>query len=409
MSVICLHLDPLQFFKRLSHERHVCFLTGSGAEHWDTIIAFDPAEVFIANSRDVNGFLSFVARSRALGRKLIGYLSYEVGCFLHQVSVQAVDDLQLPGIFFCAFDNYLVFHGSSARVYYNDPEFPDRVAAIRRRAVKPLQQGSQCFFIPEISRRCYRAAFQKIKTHIYKGDIYQVNLSHRLTARSTSSAPALFISLCRKNPVGFLAFLDCGDFQVLSGSPERFVTIQDGVINTFPIKGTRPYAGKAKCQREELVRDFKEQAELHMITDLLRNDVGKVCAPGSVRVVRSRVVRRCAAVWHAYSVVRGRLDYGIDSVQALLSMLPGGSISGCPKKRAIEIIDELEPTARGIYTGVIGTINLHGNLDFNIAIRTIIKRGNKLWLQVGGGIVYASQEEQEYQETLAKAASFQGL
>lgn len=412
MSVAILHCDPFQFFIRLYGKRNICFLSGSGKEKWDTIIAFDPAEVFSSDAGNINDFLEFIARSTALKRKVIGYLSYEVGCKLHKVSINARDDINLYGIFFCAFDNYISFRGKRAFIHYRDPAFPREVAAIIGRQPMSWPNRKPCFFVPEMTRRWYRLTFQKIKQYIENGEIYQVNLSHRLKAQSDSPPEALFISLCKRNPVGFLAFLNCGEFQILSASPERFIKIRRRFIYTYPIKGTRPYSwrnGSAMRSRVELVCDEKEQAELSMITDLLRNDLGKICQPGSVRVTCRRAVRRCAGVWHAYSTVSGRLASDIDSIQALLSMLPGGSISGCPKRRALEIIDDVEPTARGIYTGVIGLISPNGNLDFSIAIRTIIKKGTKLWLQVGGGIVYGSQEEREYQETFDKARSLQGL
>lgn len=412
MSVAVLHCDPFQLFIRLYGKRHVCFLYGSGEERWETVIAFDPVEVFSADAGSTGEFLAFVARSTAQKRKVIGYLSYEVGCRLHRVSLTARDDIKLSGMFFCAFDNYISFQGKKAVLHYRDPAFPGEVSSIIARQPKPRLNREPCFFVPEMSRRWYRMAFQKIKRYIEDGEIYQVNLSHRLIGQTGSSAEALFLSMCKRNPVGFLAFLDCGEFQILSASPERFIKIWRRTIRTCPIKGTRPYGGRnssAIDERAELIRDEKEQAELNMITDLLRNDLGKVCKEGSVRVVCRRTVRRCAAVWHAYSTVAGHLAPDVDSAQALLSMLPGGSISGCPKRRALEIIDEVEPTARGIYTGVIGSIDPNRNLDFSIAIRTIVKKGTRLWLQVGGGIVHASQEEREYQETLDKARSLQGL
>jgi len=410
MSATVLRLDPLQVFLRLHRERHVCFLAGTGPERWETVLAFDPAEVFTADADDVEGFTAFVERSGRAGRKVIGCLAYEVGCRLHRIPLRARGDTGVPAIFFCAFDNYISFHGKQAVLRHADTDFPAKVAAIAARQLLLPAAYPPCRFIPETCRRWYRTAFRKIKRSIYDGEIYQVNLAHRLTCCSDAPARELFVSLMRKNPVGFLGFLDGGHFQILSASPERFVKTDGDRIATFPIKGTRPHGGTGAARRRaELVGSAKEQAELNMITDLLRNDLGKVCRVGSVCVERPRVVRRCAAVWHAFSEVAGTLAPDITPVQALLSMLPGGSISGCPKKRALEIIDELEPAARSVYTGVIGTIEPDQGLDFNIAIRTIVKRGTRLWLHVGGGIVHESDEEQEYRETLAKARSLQNL
>ena len=217
--------------------------------------------------------------------------------------------------------------------------------------------------------------------------------------------------MCEKNKADFTAYMECGDFEILSASPERFIKISENVIETFPVKGTRP-RGKNKEEDEmlkkELLESEKEKAELSMITDLLRNDMGKVCAIGSVKVIDPRIARAYTFVWHTYSHIKGILADGVSKMDALTSMFPGGSITGCPKKRAMEIIAELEWKQRGIYTGAIG-YKEGEELNFNIAIRTIIKKGNKAYLSVGGGIVYDSTEDGEYEETLHKAKSFFGL
>ncbi|HPJ80571.1 MAG TPA: anthranilate synthase component I family protein [Candidatus Portnoybacteria bacterium] len=180
-------------------------------------------------------------------------------------------------------------------------------------------------------------------------------------------------------------------------------------IETCPIKGTRKRGNtkpKDNNLKKELLSNEKEKAELNMITDLLRNDLGKICKIGSVKVEKQRAISKCPTVWHTYSKITGILDNKNTSIDALISMIPGGSITGCPKKRAMEIIDELEPQTRGVYTGIIGQINPNLDLDFNIAIRTVIKKKEKLYLQVGGGIVIDSKNKSEYEETLHKAKSF---
>jgi len=187
------------------------------------------------------------------------------------------------------------------------------------------------------------------------------------------------------------------------------VKVKNRKIETCPIKGTRPRGKTQKKDlknKKELLGNKKEAAELNMITDLLRNDLGKVCEIGSLKVIGNRLISRCPTVWHTYSKITGRIAAEFTPVEALISMLPGGSITGCPKKHAMEIIDELEPTTRSVYTGIIGCIDPNLDLDFSIAIRTIIKKRDKLYLQVGGGIVYDSIEKAEFQETLDKAESF---
>lgn len=408
MPVEKTRLDPRQLFGRLAAERQVCFLTGAGPDAWETVIGFNPAEVFTATAGGTEALRAFVERSIKKRRKLIGYISYDLGCRLHEVPLRARDDLRLPDIFFCAFDNYIRFSGCRAWLHYTDRSFPGLVAAISRRTPRPVPQAAAGRFAPERTREQYARAFRKIKRAIYNGDIYQINLSHRLRAETQLPARALFANIMEKNPVGFLAYIEGDGYELLSASPERFVKTENRCIWTCPIKGTRP-RGRTRASDARycaaLARSPKEAAELNMITDLLRNDLGRVCRIGSVRVAGSRLVRKCPAVWHTYALVTGSILPELTPLDALLSMLPGGSITGCPKKRAIEIIDELEPTARSVYTGVIGSINPDRDLDFSVAIRTIIKKGGKLYLQVGGGIVHASDEQEEYRETLAKARS----
>jgi len=222
-------------------------------------------------------------------------------------------------------------------------------------------------------------------------------------------ARELFLRTLRRNPVDFPAYFEGNGFEIISASPERFIKIDTQKIETCPIKGTRPRgrtAASDKRYRRELLESAKETAELNMIIDLLRNDLGRVCQSGSVRVRGRRLVSACPAVWHTFARITGCLDEDCSSLDALLSMLPGGSISGCPKKRAMEIIDELEPVTRSVYTGVIGCILPDMRLDFSVAIRTIIKKQRRLYLPVGGGIVYDSKQTAEFKETLDKAKSF---
>jgi para-aminobenzoate synthetase component I len=267
-------------------------------------------------------------------------------------------------------------------------------------------------FEPTLSAAEYGAAFRRIAEYIRAGDIYQVNLTHLLRGRSSLPPRALFPHVARHNPVEHLAYLEGDGHAIHSASPERFVRISGRSIETFPIKGTRPRGGDAEQDRlrlEQLLASEKEAAELHMVTDLLRNDLAGVCVPGSVVVRESRAARPGPKVWHTASHIAGELEPDIAPFAALLRLLPGGSISGCPKRRALEIIDQLEPAERGVYTGVIGRIAPDGSADVSVAIRTLIQRGSDLYLSVGGGIVYDSRPDQEWEETLLKASSFASL
>jgi para-aminobenzoate synthetase component 1 len=218
----------------------------------------------------------------------------------------------------------------------------------------------------------------------------------------------LYKKLRNINPAPFAAYLDCGDVKMISASPERFLKIdaKTRCIETRPIKGTRP-RGRTATEDErlknELVNSAKDRAEHIMIVDLERNDLGRVCKYGSVKWSEPMVLEQYSTVHHLVSTVSGRLENEVDAVDCLMNCFPGGSITGAPKIRAMEIIDELEPTKRSVYTGAIGYIGFNGNMDTNIVIRTFINKGEKLYFQVGGGIVADSDPEAEYQETLDKA------
>lgn len=404
-----LKIDPLKFFLKLGREKNICFLKSTTKNGWGTIIAFNPAAKFSCKTGGTINFSSFLKQNTLKGRKLIGYFSYDFGYELYKIKKTAEDDLKLPDIYFLAFDNYVIFKNNAAEIFYKDPTFPKTVAEINKRRIPETPQAKNKNFVPRTTKRQYEKAYEKIKKYIFEGDIYQINLTHRLEGQTSLPPRTLFTKVIETNPVDFLAYIEGGDFEVLSASPERFVKVKKRRIETCPIKGTRP-RGKTRTSdqkyRNDLINNKKEAAELNMITDLLRNDLGKVCEIGSVKVVGNRLISKCPTVWHTYSKIRGKIAQNLTPVDALISMLPGGSITGCPKKHAMEIIDELEPATRSVYTGTIGYIDSNLDLDFSIAIRTIIKKKDKLYLQVGGGIVHDSNEKAEFKETLDKTRSF---
>ena len=259
-----------------------------------------------------------------------------------------------------------------------------------------------------MTKQKYVAAVERALEYIAAGDIYQVNLSQRFSHPFEGSSFALFGALRQVSPSFYGAYLNCGDHAIISSSPELFLKKTGGIIETRPIKGTRPRGRSAeedRAMRQELLNSAKEAAELTMVVDLERNDLGRICEYGSVDVVSHRYIDELPTLLHTVSTVRGRLRPGISTVDVLRATFPGGSISGCPKIRAIEVIDELEPTRRHVYTGSIGYFAPDGDFTLNIAIRTMIVAGNRLHYQVGGGIVADSDPEREYQETLDKAAA----
>jgi para-aminobenzoate synthetase component 1 len=253
------------------------------------------------------------------------------------------------------------------------------------------------------------AAVESAQRYIRAGDIYQVNLSQRLAARCDFSGWELFQRLGVVSPAPFSAFFDCGDYQVVSSSPEQFLRLSGSHVQTRPIKGTRPRAADPTRDAQlayELQTSTKELAELVMITDLLRNDLGKVCEFGSVQTPELARLERFAHVQHLVSTVEGRLRKDVTHLAALAACFPGGSITGAPKFHAMEIIDELEPVARGPYCGCHGYLGFNRESQLSITIRTAICKDGLAHFNVGAGIVADSNPEAEYEETLAKAAGF---
>jgi len=394
------------------NEKNVSAALGFG---WDVFIAWNPVGRFQSNGEDILGFKSFVENERELGRRLFGFLSYDLGYSLLNIPKTAKDDLTVPRIFFLSYDSYakhtpeglLLFASNEERLL----EYTKEVEEILKRPRREIQsQTKREGFVSEMTKGDYALKFEKARQHIVEGDIYQINLTRRFVGTTKKHSRELFLDIAEANKADYMGYIEGDGFDVLSASPERFVKISEkGVIDTYPIKGTRPRKKdkvEDEKQMQELLHSEKEKAELSMITDLLRNDIGKVSKANSVRVLNERKITPHTSVWHTSSHVQGILRREVSSIDALLSMFPGGSITGCPKKRAMEIIDSLEPATRGVYTGSLGVIDPDGSMDFNIAIRTIVKKGEAAYLQVGGGIVYDSEEESEFREADDKAKSF---
>jgi para-aminobenzoate synthetase component I len=260
-----------------------------------------------------------------------------------------------------------------------------------------------------LSRRAFHQAVQRAQAYIRAGDIYQVNLSQRLSVQQKLSGWGLFQRLNSVSPAPFGAYLDCGDFQMVSSSPEMFLRMSGAQIETRPIKGTRPRSPDTTRDAQlayELQTSAKETAELIMITDLLRNDLGKVCEFGSVQTPELIRLEQFPQVQHLVSTVEGRLRQNLGHLEAFAACFPGGSVTGAPKFRAMEIIDELEATARGPYTGAMGYLGFNRESQLSITIRTAICKDGIIYFPVGAGIVADSDPVAEYEETLAKARGF---
>lgn len=391
-----------QLLVALTDTPGVHVLAGKSADYWSTVVAWQPVAALDLEF----GHADWSNRLRAFtqdhaGQQCIGYLSYSAA------------DLPLPDVHIAAFTEYVSVSGDNLIIHYENEAF---VAAVDKLLEQPANRSGRATydapFTPSITKANYEAAFEACQEYIKAGDIYQINLTHQLRGQSSLSGMELFLRLYEASTPGQLAFIGMDSVDVISGSPERFIRVQDGVITTQPIKGTRPRGTTPEADahlRQELIDSPKEQAELAMITDLLRNDLGKVCRVGSVELREARVITEHASIWHSHSTIVGELSEHIAPIDALISMSPGGSITGCPKKRAMEVIAELEAAPRGLYTGTIFSIAPNGSLDSSIVIRTVFKHGTDLYLSVGGGIVYDSVQKDEYIESLNKGKLWMSL
>ncbi len=314
-------------------------------------------------------------------RHAVGYLGYDLGRHIEKLPARAVDDLDFPGLF-------LAFHGTAT-----GPAMPPDAY----QTPTPSRRASSNF-----TRDSYLAAVAKIRDYIAAGDVYQVSLSQRFHATTDASPRELYDRLRVVSPAPHSALLEFGDRAIISASPELFLQVKDRRVVTRPIKGTRP-RGDDERLRAELLASEKDNAELAMIVDLERNDLGRVCEYGSVRVTEPVALETHPTVHHLVATVEGTLRRDADLVDLLRATFPGGSVTGAPKIRAMEIIDELEPTRRAAYTGAVGILRADGSASLSIAIRTLEKQGEDVWFQAGGGVVWDSDPAQEYEETLVKA------
>jgi len=289
----------------------------------------------------------------------------------------------------------------------SDPPYDDPASANSSRANGDVNlRTPRLRFRSNRSRSEYEAAVRRVKEHIAAGDCYQVNLSHRLETPWQGDPWTLYEQLRAASPVPYAAYMDLGCTRVLSASPERFLRLAGRTVDARPIKGTRPRSADPEEDRALAAALFaspKDRAENLMIVDLLRNDLGRVCVPGSVTVPGLFKIEQYSNVWQMVSTVAGRLRNELGAVDLLRSAFPGGSVTGAPKIRAMEIIEELEPVRRGPYCGSIAYIGFGGDMDSSIVIRTLIHSAGNLYLQVGGGVVADSDPADEYEETLAKA------
>ena len=348
------------------------------------------------------------------GAGLVGYLAYDYGRQLETLPSHARHDLALPDLNFGLYDWCLVSDHQLQRCWLVCHPQVDRArqqALLARLQSSPPARGPfklKSPFSAEQDKAQYAHAFARIQNYIQAGDCYQINLAQRFSSRYTGDPLTAYSALRERSPTPFSTYLETTEGALLCLSPERFIEMRDGRVETRPIKGTRRRSGEPEEDRalaDELQQCEKDRAENLMIVDLLRNDLGRSCEPGSIRVPELFSLESYPNVHHLVSSITGRLRSDCDAIDLLMHAFPGGSITGAPKIRAMQIIEELEPVRRSLYCGSVGYLGCEGQMDFNIAIRSLVCHASHIYCWGGGGIVADSELDAEYQETLTKVGN----
>src|SRR5688572_610820 len=354
---------------------------------------------------------------------LVGYFGYETVRYIEKrlADTRKPDPLDVPDILLLVSEEIAIVDNLSGKlslVVYAEPGAPDAYRRARSRLAELLRKLRAPVEIPADTRvasepavsgfgeSAYHAAVEKAKRYIYEGDVMQVVPSQRMSKRFRAEPLALYRALRTLNPSPYMFYFDLADFHVVGASPEILVRLEGDAVTVRPIAGTRRRGATPEedaALAEELLGDAKERAEHIMLVDLGRNDAGRVAETGTVRVTEQMVIERYSHVMHSVSNVEGKLKPGLGAIDVLRATFPAGTVSGAPKVRAMEIIDELEPVKRGVYAGAVGYLGFHGNMDVAIALRTAVIKDGTLHVQAGGGIVADSEPEAEWQETQSKA------
>ncbi|EEL78576.1 aminodeoxychorismate synthase component I [Bacillus cereus] len=349
----------------------------------------------------------------------IGYFSYDCIRYIEKLPSLAEDDIDIPDIFFLLFDDVFVYD-QKEQVLWVITHYVDKYEEAKERlnewkslwmteapeVTVPFESPEKKSEAVAFTEAGFMKAVECIQEYIGAGDVFQVNLSTRQERTLQTHPLEIYTSLREINPSPYMGYLDLGDFQIVSGSPELLIKKQGTEVSTRPIAGTRS-RGADEQEDEELARELieneKERAEHVMLVDLERNDLGRVCKYGTVEVDEFMVIEKYSHVMHIVSNVRGEVEEDKDAFDLVKAVFPGGTITGAPKIRTMEIIEELEPVRRGIYTGSIGWIGYSGDTELNIVIRTLLAKDGKAHVQAGAGIVIDSNPENEYKESLKKA------
>lgn len=411
MKIKANNLTPLSIFESLYNGPGSFLLespTGQGKLEQSSFIGINPTQTIT----------SFEELQKAdLKNGAFGFLSYDFAWEIEQLPNLAKDDLGIPRVNFVIPETLIIFDHKNHEIEiksgdpsiivdrlqspYRSPRPDARSNNVTEQRNGPRNPNPTS----NLEKEVFKNIVNKAKEYISAGDIYQVNLSQRFESEINEHPFEIYKRLRKINPSPFASYFDFGEIKIVGCSPERLIKLENGIAQTRPIAGTRPIT----AQEDELLLDPKERAEHIMLVDLERNDLGKACEYGSVRVDENMIIEKYSHVIHIVSNVVGKLRKDKNKFDLIKAMFPGGTITGCPKIRSMEIIEELEPVKRGIYTGSIGYI-MEDKMDLNIAIRTIVMKEDKAYIQVGAGIVADSIPEQEYHETLHKAeAMFKAL
>lgn len=447
---LCPAPEPCDVFRRFCHMPHCVFFDSVQADpHVGrySFIAADPLDWLVASPDDAAAWEQLSQRLKfwrtptlpdlpPFQGGLAGIFSYDLSRSLERLPRPKFDEFQIPGLAAGAYDVVVAFDHVAGRAWIVSQGFPELEPHKRRRraearaaqfrrwvdSAKPqagTRGGGVVTLIapqfpagnfPGLSSNFapadYLAIVRRAIEYIYAGDVFQVNLAQRLLHSASDDSISLYLRMRERNPAPFAAYFDLGDFQIVSASPERFLKVRGDEVEARPIKGTRRRTGRAEDDRrsgEELRNCEKDRAENVMIVDLMRNDLSRVCQPRSVVVSELCRLEQYAYVQHLVSVVNGRLRAECGPLDLLRCAFPGGSVTGAPKIRAMQIITELEAAARGAYCGALAYLGFDGSMDASILIRTITAGGGWWQLPVGGGIVADSDPEREYDETWQKA------
>jgi anthranilate synthase component 1 len=354
---------------------------------------------------------------------LVGYFGYDTVRYIEKrlAGMRKPDPLDVPDVLLLVSEEIAIVDNLSGKlslVVYARPGEADAYARARARLAELLKKLRASVTIPPdthgpsepavsgFGETAYHTAVERAKRYIYEGDVMQVVPSQRMSKPFRATPVALYRALRTLNPSPYMFYFHFGDFHVVGASPEILVRLEGDMVTVRPIAGTRKRGATAEedaSLADELLADAKERAEHIMLVDLGRNDVGRVAQTGTVRVTEEMVIERYSHVMHIVSNVEGKLKPGLDAIDVLRATFPAGTVSGAPKVRAMEIIDELEPVKRGVYAGAVGYLGFHGNMDVAIALRTAVIKDGTLHVQAGGGIVADSEPDAEWQETQNKA------